>query len=223
MAKPQNLNQKKVPWPTEDAMQQVYAMKLWGGATHDFFSGNGSHESKLVEPYVEVVRLFLSSFEFPPVVCDLGCGDFNVGQHLVQHTQNYIAADIVKPLIDRNTTKFQAHNLKFLHLDISKDPLPKGDVALLRQVLQHLSNSEVQQILEQLKTYKYVILTEHLPEGDFQPNIDIISGQGTRLKKGSGIQVLDAPFYWPVKQAETLLSLKPKAHPGIIETILYTL
>ena len=65
-------------------------------------------------------------------------------------------------------------------LDIAADYLPSGDCALLRQVLQHLSNAEVQNILRKITGFKYIILTEHLPNGDFIPNKDVISGQGIR-------------------------------------------
>ncbi|MDX1365447.1 MAG: SAM-dependent methyltransferase, partial [Arenibacter latericius] len=101
--------------------------------------------------------------------------------------------------------------------------LPIGDCVLLRQVLQHLSNAEVQSILVKLHIYKYLILTEHLPKGDFEPNKDIISGQGTRLKKKSGINLLAPPFNFKVKAEKQLLSVIPKDRKGVIVTTLYTL
>jgi len=65
--------------------------------------------------------------------------------------------------------------------------LPKADCVILRQVLQHLSNEEIKNILAKLYNYKYLILTEHLPLRDFIPNEDIISGQGIRIKHNSGV------------------------------------
>src|SRR5690554_7302135 len=76
----------KKPWPTKAAMEQVYEMKLWGDNNTDFYSGIGSHSPELVNPYIEVVSSFLKSFDHPLIVCDLGCGDFNVGKELVQYT-----------------------------------------------------------------------------------------------------------------------------------------
>ena len=111
----------------------------------------------------------------------------------------------------------------FQCLDIAKKDLPKSDCAILRQVLQHLSNDEVAQIIKKLAQYKYVILTEHLPEGDFAPNIDIISGQGIRLKKQSGLDLLKPPFSMHVKKTEVMLSQSPISHPGIIMTTLLQL
>jgi len=214
-------NRTKKPWPTKDAMEQVYSMKLWGEGESGFYSGIGSHHPELVKPYLEAVKSFLASFDTPLAVCDLGCGDFNVGKELVQYTRKYIAADIVPELIERNRKTFKAENLEFRCLDIATDELPSGDCVILRQVLQHLSNREVQRVVNKLADYKYVILTEHLPEGDFTPNRDIISGQGIRLKKQSGIDLLAPPFNLKVKGERQLLSVPAKESRGVIVTTLY--
>jgi hypothetical protein len=218
------MNKKaKKPWPTKAAMEQVYTMNLWGENNTAFYSGEGSHSDALVKPYVSAVTRFLKSFKNPLVVCDLGCGDFNIGKKLVQHAKTYVAVDIVSSLIKHNKDTFKAEHLEFKCLDIATDSLPPGDCALLRQVLQHLSNKEIQQILSKLSQYKYVILTEHLPEGLFTPNIDIISGQGIRLKKQSGINLLAAPFNFNIKEEEQLLAVNLGDGKGVIMTTLYTM
>lgn len=211
----------KKPWPTKDAMEQVYEMNLWGGNRSGFYSGDGSHHSEIINPYLDVVITFLRSFKSPLRVCDLGCGDFNVGKELVKYTKKYIAVDIVKDLIDHNKSLFKDENLEFQCLDIAVDDLPSGDCVLLRQVLQHLSNAEIQSIVSKLDDFKYVILTEHIPEGDFIPNKDIISGQGTRLKKQSGLDVLASPFNLKVKEENILSSVTLDDGKGIIVTTLY--
>ncbi|NMH88685.1 class I SAM-dependent methyltransferase [Flavivirga algicola] len=220
--KEQNETQKtKRPWPTKDAMEQIYDMKLWGDNQSAFYSGEGSHASKIVNPYIDVLTSFLTSFKNPVVMCDLGCGDFNVGKELVKHTKKYIAIDIVTDLIAYNKVKFKEDNLEFHCLDIAVDDLPSGDCAILRQVLQHLSNAEVQNILRKLTDFKYIIITEHVPEGPFIPNKDIISGQGIRLKKQSGVNILAPPFNFKVKEKKELLSVILNGNKGIITTMLY--
>jgi len=214
---------KKNPWPTKDAMEQIYYKKLWGGTEFDFYSGKGSHQPEIVNPYITVLKSFLKSFKEALSVCDLGCGDFNVGKELVKYTQQYVAVDIVGSLIEHNKDNFKEENLEFHCLDIAVDDLPSGDCAIVRQVLQHLSNTEVQHVLLKLADFKYVILTEHLPKGDFIPNKDIISGQGIRLKKQSGLNVLAAPFNFQVKEEKTLLSVTLNDNKGIIITTLYTI
>ncbi len=213
----------KKPWPTKDAMEQIYEMNLWGGNAVDFYSGSGSHDPEIIVPYISAISDFLTSFKHPLIVCDLGCGDFNVGKELVKHTQKYIAVDIVTDLITRNREKFKASNLEFHCLDIAVDEIPSGDCVILRQVLQHLSNTEVQNIINKLADFKYVILTEHIPNGDFIPNKDIISGQGIRLKKQSGLDLLAPPFNLSIKEEKQLITINLNNQKGIIETTLYQL
>jgi hypothetical protein len=211
----------KKPWPTKAAMEQIYRDKLWGDDGSNFYSGEGSHHPSLVEPYVKTVTSFLKSFEQPISVCDLGCGDFNVGKQLVSHTKKYAGVDIVAELIAFNTGQFAYPNLEFQCLDIAKDDLPKADCAILRQVLQHLSNTEVAEVVKKLYGYKYLILTEHLPEGEYVPNKDIISGQGIRLKKQSGLDLLQAPFHLKTREAKQLLTQDAMIFEGQLITTLY--
>lgn len=213
----------KTPWPTKDAMVQIYENHLWGGSEHLFYSGDGSHEEHLVTPWLQVVQDFLSSFKRPISICDLGCGDFNVGKQLLPYCSTYTAVDIVPDLIAHHRQEHIAPNLNFQCLDIAKDVLPVADCAILRQVLQHVSNEEISAITQKLVQYKYVIITEHLPEGVFVPNIDIISGQGIRLKIGSGVDVLQPPFSLPVTSAEQLLEVIPRDGKGRIVTWLFFL
>jgi len=211
----------KHSWPTKAAMEQVYERKLWGGNTSTFYSGSGSHQIEIIKPYIAKITSFLTSFKTPITVCDLGCGDFNVGKAFVKHTLKYHAIDIVAPLIAFNKEKFKEDNLEFYCLDIALDDLPSGDCAIIRQVLQHLSNEEVQAMVDKLANFKYCILTEHLPVGDFTPNKDIISGQGIRLKKKSGINLLAPPFNLKVKEEKQLCAYQLEGKNGVIVTTLY--
>ena len=214
---------QKTPWPTKDAMQQIYEMKLWGDNNTEFYSGDGSHSSAIIKPYIEVVMSFLKSFKNQITVCDLGCGDFNIGKELVKYTKKYIAVDIVPELIAYNKEKFKETNLKFQCLDISKDKLPSADCVIIRQVLQHLSNKEVLSVVCKLYDFKYIILTEHIPDDDFIPNKDIVSGQGIRLKKQSGLNLVKPPFNLKIKEEKELSKVILKGKKGVIKTILYEL
>ncbi|MGB6269216.1 MAG: SAM-dependent methyltransferase, partial [Olleya sp.] len=79
----------------------------------------------------------------------------------------------------------------------------------------------VQSIVSKLSNYKYVILTEHLPQDNFVPNKDIISGQGIRLKKQSGLNLLKPPFNLKVKESKQLLSVVLEEGKEVVVTTLY--
>jgi len=214
------MNRNKTPWPTDMAMIQIYEKHLWGGTDYDFYSGVGSHDFTVVNPYLKGVSSFLESFDDKLTVCDLGCGDFNIGKELVGYTKFYHAIDIVPNLIKRNVQKYNVDNLLFSCKDIVKDDWPEADCVILRQVLQHLSNEEIGLILKKVRKYEYLILTEHIPEGTFESNIDIISGQGIRLKKNSGVDIFSKPFNFDAKNINQLSSVKSPDFGGIIETKL---
>jgi len=181
--------------PIEEVFTEIYASKGWGGVDDDaFYSGTGSHNVDVVEPYIYSVRSILESYEAPPVIVDIGSGDFNVGSQFLDFVEHYYACDIVEELQLYNRRKFTQKNVTFLHLNAVEDSLPLGDILILRQVLQHLSNQNIQQIIPKLATFETIILTEHIPALEYVPNVDVDVGLATRLLAGSGVDLFAPPF-----------------------------
>ena len=214
-------NRNKTPWSTQKTMIQVYEKKFWGEGEGRFYSGDGSRFSCFVDPYVKLVNEFLNTFPAKISVCDLGCGDFFVGKQLIDSASEYTAVDIVPDLIEENQKKFKAGNVSFQCLNIAEDDLPQADCVIIRQVFQHLSNKEIQAVLNKLRNYKYLFLTEHIPASDFEPNIDIIPGRGIRLAIKSGVDISKNPFRFFYKKKEELLVVNDEKWGGKIVTTLY--
>ena len=84
--------------------------------------------------------------------------------------------------------------LEFHVLDAVNDPLPDGDVVLLRQVLQHLSNDSVATVVSKIRKYATAIISENVPCFPFKPNIDMPTGADDRTKKMSGLILTEAPL-----------------------------
>ena len=139
----------------------------------------------------------------------------------IKYSKKYIAIDIVETLIERNKTHFKDQNLEFQCLNIAEDKLPDADCIILRQVLQHLSNAEIIAIVKKLSAYKYVILTEHIPMGNFIPNTDIIAGQGIRLKHNSGVDLLKTPFNLKISSKQNFEDIILSNTKGQIRTVLF--
>ena len=166
-----------------ELFREIYRNNYWGSDKHHvFYSGSGSHDEKLIRPYIDEVRKFLSSFATPPVVIDLGCGDFNIGRQLADLSSMYHGCDIVEQLIEYNLGKFGQDRIRFSCLDATTQILPPGDVLIVRQVLQHLSNAAIQKVVKQFTDFAHVILTEHIPQGGFVANLDKPSGPDSRLR-----------------------------------------
>src|ERR1035437_7146132 len=91
------------------------------------------------------------------------------------------------------------NRVRFVRADLTTDRLPAADVGIVRQVLQHLSNAEVQMVLENVRhTYPIAFITEHVYVGrGCKPNLDITHGPGTRVPWRSGVFIDQPPFNLP--------------------------
>jgi hypothetical protein len=216
--------------PAAEAFSQIYESGSWGGEHAEYFSGLGSREPRIVDPYVESIRAFAEGSQSKLDAVDLGCGDFSVGARIRSAFNAYRAYDVVPAVIEQNKREYQGLDVEFGCLDIVEQPLPPGDVVMLRQVLQHLSNAQIAKIVPKLSNYRYLIVTEHLPgNADFRPNLDMPMGQGVRVgrqKKGvaedSGVVLTAPPFSLPVASERVLCEVEDPFNPGTrIRTTLY--
>lgn len=207
--------------PTAEVFESIYTEGLWGtGADGDLSSGRGSRDELLVGPYVTAVRDFLGSLGGPPDVVDLGCGDFNVGSRLRDACGRYVACDIAPSIIERDRQRFAALDVDFRVLDMLVEELPAGDVVFVRQVLQHLGNAQIAQVLPKLARYRWAVITEHRPDGsDFVPNLDIVAGPGIRTAVRSGVVLEAPPFEMTSLEARRLCEVRHDE--GTITTVAY--
>jgi hypothetical protein len=200
---------------------KIYIDKIWGDRVgDDYYSGSGSHNDMIVNPYVEALREFASGLPGAASAVDLGCGDFNVGRRICNLFSTYTACDIVPALINRNIAKFDGLGVRFVELDITNEPLPPGDVVFIRQVLQHLSNDAIASVLSKLDKYRHVLITEAVPITDrFEKNIDKPSGANVRTDFESGVVVTDSPFSLRPLRMRVLCEVREENR--LIQTIAY--
>lgn len=189
----------------------IYRNGAWGkDSAGNSISGSGSHNNRLKNPYIKTVKEILQRNDLK-VIADLGCGDFNVGKHFVEDCERYIACDISNVILDRNRKNFTLDKVEFHNIDIADDELPSGDIAFVRQVLQHMSNDDIMRFLNKIRNtspYKFLLVTEHLPSGGgFPANLDKPAGPNIRAAMNSGIELHKAPFYLRAKAAEVVLEV----------------
>ncbi len=177
-----------------ETFSEIYASRLWGDDPGGYCSGEGSDEI-FARQYAALIREFISDNGVNRIV-DLGCGDFRVASEFVSDEIDYTGIDIVAPLIERNQELYGSPRVRFHCMDIGEDELPDGDVCLIRQVLQHLSNTEIAKILANCRKYRFLIVTEHYPSPDTKvtPNIDIPHGPGMRVYYDSAVFLDQPPF-----------------------------
>lgn len=188
------LRVKNARLSTQEIFTNIYADNSWGGDTGTFCSGSGSR-SEVASPYCEAVKKFVSDYKILSVL-DVGCGDFSVGKQLQMEGVKYIGVDIVGSLIERNRKLFGSDSIEFQCLNAIDDQLPPADLVLVRQVLQHLSNEQIAKILNKLRSYRYVMVTEHYPAPNVKivPNTDKPHGGDTRIPDNSAVYLDQPPF-----------------------------
>jgi hypothetical protein len=184
--------------------QDIYRNNLWGqDGQSRFYSGVGSRGAP-AEAYVAQMAALLQAHAAqlgrPIAVIDLGCGDFHVGRELLARVplMTYVGCDIVPELIAQHSKNHTSDRVSFRVLDIVSDPLPDGDVCLVRQVLQHLSNAEVAGAIQRLD-HRWVYVTEGHPRtrsGAVNP--DKPTGADVRFDwrvgEGRGVELNQPPY-----------------------------
>jgi len=213
---------------TKQVFKEIYEKQLWSSdqakKKFKYYSGIGSHHKDFSDIYIKEVSEFLVSLKQKPNIVDLGCGDFEIGSRIRKLCNNYVGVDIFDDLINYNKIKFKHLNVDFRVLDITSDQLPEGDICFLRYVLQHLSNDLIKKFIKLIdKKYKYLIITEHLPDKSFEANIDVPTSSFIRLDKNSGVVLTEDPFNLPIiKEFElcniTTETITIKNYDGVANT-----
>jgi hypothetical protein len=214
---------------TEQVFSEIYKKNRWGGKKGQFCSGDGSSNIAITGPYIDKIMSLSEEFDFARKTCvDLGCGDFQIGSKISGLFRNYIGVDIVSNLIEYNRNQHGSEKIQFKKIDITNENLPSGNVCFLRQVLQHLSNRQIIEIIKKLSQYEISFITEHVPstENILKYNLDKSHGSTIRLFNGSGVFLWMPPFNLPESKLTKILELKSPPignlkDSGLITTYMY--
>lgn len=163
-------------------MQGVYLKNYWKDP--ESRSGSGSNQ-KNTEQLVKELPYVINQLNVKSIL-DIPCGDFawmprllaNVADDVVYH-----GADIVQEIIDRNQT-YASDKVSFSCLDITSDPLPHADLAIVRDCLNHLPLAKIFEALRNLKSsgVKYIALTNFNWRSEIK-NHDIDNSQRVMWRK----------------------------------------
>ncbi len=122
---------------------------------------------------------------------DAGCGDVNWISDLTADLDLYFGLDVVEHLTRQND-RMLGHRARhfFKTADIARDPLPKADVILCRNVLSHLSNAEISAALDNFfkSGATWLVATTH---------DEVVENQDTKTGVWRPIDLTKAPFDLP--------------------------
>ena len=191
-----------------ETFQRIYATGVWPGG-----SGSGS-QGAAAEYSIDFVSRFIREHGVK-TVADLGCGNLNVGRAIIERTGiRYIGVDIVPSLIEAHSHSFP--QATFVCANLIADPLPSAELCLVRQVLQHLSNTEIEAVLQNIANYPMALISEQVPLKPRSFNRDKPHGPDVRAYWGSGVYVDRPPFARKIAQ-----SWECELEPGaLLRTVL---
>ncbi len=140
----------------ESAFERIYQEKIWGqGTPASPLSGTGSNPN-LARPYVDFVRDTVRDFSIESVL-DFGHGDWAMWRDYKFEDTHYLGVDVVNDLSLQNTNLYGAKNIEFRKIG-ARESLPDAKMLICKDVLQHLSLSEIKSFLSQILKYEFIIL-----------------------------------------------------------------
>jgi 2-polyprenyl-3-methyl-5-hydroxy-6-metoxy-1,4-benzoquinol methylase len=150
-----------------EVFSKIYKEDLWHGG-----SGAGSKLENIKE-YVDILQKYIDKPEVKTVL-DLGCGDWQFSKFLDLSSVSYLGVDVVESVIESNSTSYSASNIKFISRDITTYEVPKADLIICKDVLQHLCNKDVVTTLVKIITSsKFSLITNDFnPENTENKDID---------------------------------------------------
>ena len=171
----------------EQIFTNVYETKLWGDNANSEYngsSGGGSDIDYNKDHYIPFLKHFIVEHNIKNVV-DLGCGDFRCGKLIYDDLDvTYTGYDTYKKVIDYNSQTQPSPKYSFIHLDFcnNKESIIKGELCILKDVIQHWSLDNIYTFLDYLveqKLFKYILLCNCCSQ--WQDNTDIINGDFRHL------------------------------------------
>lgn len=216
-------NRNRTPNEIFDA---IYAGGRWGDDGEALCSGEGSRGVPLdlsIEPIASVI--LQDNFQS---ISDIGCGDFHFGEALLAKlppTVTYFGIDVSSVVIEHlHKSGIENDRIKFAQIDATTTQLPRCDVAIVRQVFQHLSNDNIQKILTNLRSCANLIVVEHFPPpSELRAlNSDISTGLITRRFKNSAVDIGAPPFEHSFTLSRTLFNIDLQDIGGELIGRLYT-
>ncbi|TML64208.1 MAG: methyltransferase domain-containing protein, partial [Actinobacteria bacterium] len=139
-----------------DVFRKIYKRDHWKGG-----SGEGSAADATAH-YRRVLEAILSSRPIQSVV-DVGCGDWQFSCLVDWSNVRYTGIDIVPELISAVALEFGSASIRFVPADARTARLPKADLLICKDVLQHWPNQSIIDFLRRnLRRFGCALLTNDI-------------------------------------------------------------
>ena len=176
----------RVRYPRDSVFRTIYQKHTWGKESR---SGEGS-ESEQTAEIKRAIPALLAELNVRSVL-DAACGDFSWMSDLRLGIDSYVGVDIVPEMISENQKRYGSESVRFLHIDITKDDLPRADLIICRDCLVHLSFKNIFRCLRTFKKSGSAYLLTTTYPGKLTRHWDIVTGMWRPL------DLELAPFNFP--------------------------
>jgi hypothetical protein len=136
------------------------------GTRLESISGSGSS----IEQTKNLIRKLEAAFLIMNIhsILDIPCGDWNWMRRVDTRDMNYIGADIIPDLIEKNRARYPW--ARFEVLDITRDDLSQVDLVFVRDCWVHFSDEDIFRAIENIRRSgsRYLLTTtfrDHHPVG----------------------------------------------------------
>ena len=142
---------------------QLYENNGFGGEESKSGPGSSLRDTSIVRTKLSQ---FIKEKNIQSIV-DIPCGDFNWMKEVVGDC-SYLGGDIVEELIESNNKKYSTDKIKFKAIDILNDPIPEGDLLIVRDLIVHYPLEQGIKIAEKIKKSKckYIASTTLCKKGN---------------------------------------------------------
>ncbi|MFA5031206.1 MAG: glycosyltransferase [Patescibacteria group bacterium] len=184
-----NRRNNKLKSGAESIFTNIYQNNKWHGT--ESRSGHGSTLAA-TEKIREGIPTLFKKYKIKTII-DAACGDWNWMRHLTSTLdfESYMGIDIVKDIIDKNIENHENEKITFHNMNlINQNLTTKADVIVCRDMLNHLSNFDVIEVLKNFiqSGSTYMLITNFPKE---RPNKDILTGAWRTINFGK------EPFEFP--------------------------
>lgn len=173
----------------KEIFTRIYQHNGWGNS--ETTSGSGS----------SIFNTVAIRRELPFVIKELGvrsmidvpCGDHHWMREVTLDIDEYIGADIVPELVERNSRTSGSERKRFCHLDVTRDALPRVDLIFCRDCFVHFSFADIRRSLQTMRQSRSIYLMTTTFTG-IEENYDIDTGDWRPLNLQRRLFQFPAPL-----------------------------
>lgn len=141
------LNKHRSSRSLEEKFSKVFRDNRFHGAQSMSGRGSDLDQTRIIELEIPKILDYLQIAS----LLDIPCGDQNWVRRIALNHIDYLGADIVPSLVQRNNELYMSETKRFIEFDLTKSVPPRMDLILCRDLFVHLSTDEINSCLANIR------------------------------------------------------------------------